>query len=471
MTVRTAADLAAGFADGSLTPSGVIDEALETAGAATSAFATFASLDPDGARAAACESDDRWAAGSPLGPLDGVPISFKDSFHVAGLPRWHGTAASPGPLSAADCAPVRRAREAGMVVLGKTTMPDYAMLMAGLSSQHGTITNPWDPATNTSGSSAGAGPSVVTGATPIAVGTDMIGSVRLPAAVCGLASIKPTQGRIAYDPAGSYRSAGPMAATVDDVEAALVVLGQEDVADRYCLPGGYEPAPARLTSLAGRRFLSVRGLSFGTPLDDATMEALARAEALVVDLGGTVEAVDDLPVDAADHDAVYWSMIYLGLPDHLSRSTADRARALPRVAEMLEGASSQSATFAALAARRLAGATEQVRALVEPFDHVLSPVLPARSFPASWLSTTEDDPVAHMGFTCWFNQLGTPAGTVPVLDPGDAGVPVSVQVTGQRFADGDVLDVLRLLERDRGFTPALPGLDRAPTTSSGETAR
>ena len=450
----SAAELVAGYAAGSLTPVDVVE--LSLARAAADELNAIASVDAEGARIAAVRSAERWAAGTPLGPLDGVPITFKDSFHVLGRPRWHGTAVNPGGRSTLDAAPVRRAREAGMIVVAKTTMPDYAMLMAGLSSQHGVIRNAWDPATSPSGSSAGAGPSVAAGIAAIAVGTDMVGSVRLPAAVSGLASIKPTQGRIAYDPAGDYRSAGPMARTVDDVEAALEVLGRYDPVDQNALPGRYSPPERPFTELTGLTVGVLRELSFGSRVDGPTAAAVQSQVEVLTGLGARTVELDDLAVTAADYRAIYWFMLDKGLPDYLAQDAASRGRIRPEIGRMLDSALNRTAADAAQGAHRIAVATERVRRQLSAVDYVLSPALPVHAWPAEQVSPDPDDPMSHMGFACWFNRLTWPAGTVPVRSPGPGRCPVSVQVAGHRFDDGGVLQVMRLLEQSRGFEIRYP---------------
>ncbi|GAA3610215.1 amidase [Kineosporia mesophila] len=449
----TGAQLAAGYAAGDFTPLDVATASIRAAEA--DQLNAIASIDADKALIAAEASTRRYQGGTPLGPLDGVPITFKDSFHITGLPRWHGTAVNPGTSSTIDAAPVRRAREAGMIVVAKTTMPDFAMLMAGLSSRHGVIRNAWDRELSPGGSSSGAPGSVVTGVAPIAVGTDMIGSVRLPAALSGLASIKPTQGRIAYDPAGDYRSAGPMARTVEDLERALTVLGQHDPVDLFALPGRFEPTPPP-EHLKGRTIGVLRSVGWGTAVDEPTDLAVRTQADVLADLGAEVTEIPELPVAGDDYETVYWFMIYHGLPDYLGAEPARRAAIHPVVGAMLEEAFGHSAVRAAVDARRMAAAIERVRTVFAPFDHVLSPALPIRSFPAVQASPDPLNPVGHMGFACWPNRLGTPAGTVPVA-PGPGGPPVSVQVTGRRFDDAGVLGVLRLLERARrsdvGYPP------------------
>ena len=140
----SAADLTSGYARQDLDPVSVAQAALEAAQAAQVAFNAISAID-ERCLAAAAQSRERYATGSAYGPLDGVPVMVKDSYHCDGLPRWHGSAVHDGaPLSAVDSAPVRRLREAGAVVVAKTTMPDFGALASGISSQFGIITNPWD---------------------------------------------------------------------------------------------------------------------------------------------------------------------------------------------------------------------------------------------------------------------------------------------------------------------------------------
>ena len=156
--------------------------------------ATYA-LDPEGALAAARESEARWMKGEPLSAggytLDGVPATIKENIATRGVPVPLGTAATDLTPASADAPPAARMREAGAVVLGKTTMPDYGMLSSGLSSFHELTRNPWDLGKNPGGSSAGAGAAAAAGYGPLHIGTDIGGSVRLPAAWCGIATPRP----------------------------------------------------------------------------------------------------------------------------------------------------------------------------------------------------------------------------------------------------------------------------------------
>jgi Asp-tRNA(Asn)/Glu-tRNA(Gln) amidotransferase A subunit family amidase len=454
-----AAQLRLGYADRSISPVEVTDAVLAAAAQAQHLYGAVTSSNDTDARQAAAHSAARWQHGEPLSPLDGVPMTFKDSFHVKGLPRWHGSAVSQGVVSQHDAAPVRRAREAGMVIVAKTSMPDYGLLMSGLSSLSGIVRNPWDPRTNPSGSSSGGAACVACGVAPLALGTDMVGSVRLPAAACGLASIHATQGRVAYDPPGNYRGAGPMARSVADVTALLEIVGRYDSADHYALPGAFVFDPGALERLDGSRIGVLASLSYGTQVDELTRQAVALQARLLAGCGAEIVALSDLDVDAEDYAAIYWSMVHKGLTELYSAPAERRGFVQPEIGRMCDEALGQTALFMDRMARRVSAAIGRLETQLAPFDFILSPASPVRVFPAEAISPTPDlGAMSHMGFACWFNQLARPAGTVAVMRAGPAACPVSVQIAGRRFDDAGVLRVLRRLEELRGFAIDFPFL-------------
>ena len=211
--------------------------------------------------AAAREAEQRWREGRPLSDLDGVPITIKENIHTRGDPTPGGTPVGNQAAQERDAPPSARAREAGCVIVGKTTMPDYGMLSSGLSSLHGLTRNPWRLDRNTSGSSSGAGAACAAGYGPLHIGTDIGGSVRLPATHCGVFALKPSLGRIPIDPPYLGRAAGPMTRTVRDAAALLTVLSQPDVRDFMSLP--YQP----VDYAAGVEGLGARGLRIGLITD------------------------------------------------------------------------------------------------------------------------------------------------------------------------------------------------------------
>jgi aspartyl-tRNA(Asn)/glutamyl-tRNA(Gln) amidotransferase subunit A len=384
-------------------------------------------------------------------------VTLKDSFQMSGLPRWHGSACHQTTVSRHDAAPVRRLREAGAVPVAKTTMPDFAMLMSGLSSRHGVIHNPWDPGTSPGGSSSGAAACLAAGVAPLALGTDMVGSVRVPAALCGVVALCPTRGRIAYDPPATYRSAGPMARTVADVSALLETVGRGDRADHFALPGRFDSSTAAADDLRGIRVGLVKELGYGSVPTAETIDAVERQAALLSGLGAQVEPVPQLPVETSDYEAIFTLMTHKGLLELHSVAPERRGLLQPQIAAMLEPLYALTALRYGQIMSRLDQAAARVSAALAEYDYILSPTIPVPSFPAAEVSC---DPslgaMSMMAFVCWFNQIGAPAGSVPVVEREGAAPPLSVQVAGRRFDDAGVLRVMAVLEADRGFSVNYP---------------
>src|SRR3954464_5885853 len=232
----SAVDLIAGFRARQFSPSEVLEDVLAHIAVWEPHLKALDAFDPDGARATAKSSTERWYKGEPAGPLDGVPVTIKENIATKGVPVPLGAATTTLVPAAADAPPAARLREAGAVILAKTTMPDYGMLSSGLSSFHALTRNPWDLAKNPGGSSAGAGAAGAAGYGPLHVGTDIGGSVRLPACWCGLVALKPSFGRVPIDPAYVGRVAGPMTRTVDDCALMMGVLSKPDRRDGMSLP-------------------------------------------------------------------------------------------------------------------------------------------------------------------------------------------------------------------------------------------
>ena len=193
-------------------------------------------LRPESALVQARASEARWLKGEPCGALDGVPITIKDNIATEGDPTPLGTQAVPLTPAPADAPPAARVREAGAVIVSKTTMPDYGMLSSGLSTFHPLSRNPWDLTRTPGGSSAGAGAAAAAGYGPLHLGTDIGGSIRLPAAWCGIVGLKPSLGRVPIDPPYMGRAAGPMTRDVADAALLMQVLSRPDWRDATSLP-------------------------------------------------------------------------------------------------------------------------------------------------------------------------------------------------------------------------------------------
>src|SRR6185503_6039059 len=232
----SATDLIAGYRAKQFSPSEVLEEVIEHVAAWEPHIKALYLYDPEGARAAATASTERWQKGEPAGTLDGVPVTIKDNIATKGQPIPLGTASVRLAPAEKDAPPAARLRESGAIIFSKTTMPDYGMLSSGLSSFHGLTRNPWDLAKNPGGSSSGAGAGVAAGYGPLHLGTDIGGSLRLPAGWCGIFTLKPSLGRIPIDPPYAGRVAGPMTRTVADAALLMGVLAQPDDSDTMSLP-------------------------------------------------------------------------------------------------------------------------------------------------------------------------------------------------------------------------------------------
>src|SRR5437773_9795682 len=234
-------------------------------------------FDAEAALTMARASELRWAEGTPLGALDGVPVTIKENIATQGVPMPLGTAATVLTPAAEDAPPAARLREAGAVFVAKTTMPYYGMLASGLSSFHPLTRNPWDLAKNPGGSSAGGGAAAAAGYGPLHVGTDIGGSLRLPAGWCGVFTLKPSLGRIPIDPPYAGRVAGPMTRTVADAALMMGVLSLPDARDAMSLPYqqiAWEHLDRRL---AGLKIGLLLDAGWGLPVDPETRDAVVAA--------------------------------------------------------------------------------------------------------------------------------------------------------------------------------------------------
>src|SRR4051794_22596438 len=191
-----ATELLSQYRDGSVSPVEVIESVLARVESLEPKLCATYALDRAGARAVVRESERRWHRGEPAGPLDGVPVTVKENIATRGTPVPQGTAATELVPAAEDAPAAARLRAAGAVIFSKTTMPEYGMLSSGVSTFHHLTRNPWDTSRTAGGSSAGAAAAAAAGYGPIHVGTDIGGSIRLPAGWCGLVGLKPTHGRI-----------------------------------------------------------------------------------------------------------------------------------------------------------------------------------------------------------------------------------------------------------------------------------
>ncbi|HLS56651.1 MAG TPA: amidase [Zeimonas sp.] len=448
----SAARMAAAFRGGEVSPVEALDAVLARVDAWEPRIHAMYLVHRESALAAARDSAARWRAGVPLSELDGVPITLKENLHTKGDPAPLGTAASDLAPKAADSPPAARAREAGCVIVGKTTMPDFGMLSSGVSSIHGVTRNPWRTDRNTSGSSSGAAAAAAAGYGPLHVGTDIGGSVRLPATHCGLFALKPSLGRIPIDPPYMGRVAGPMTRTVHDAALLLNALAKPDVRDFMSLP--YQPVDyaAQLDGLEPRRLRIglLNDMGVGLPPHPSVVAASESAARALEAAGAVVEPMQSFLTDAMidGMQAFFEARSY---NDIAAMTPAVRARVLPFIVEWCSwrARSFSGADVIAAYTQVMAMREAAVRA-ASHFDFVLSPTSPILPYEAESACPGDDprDALPHIAFTVAWNMSEQPAASVNWDFTGD-GLPIGVQLVGQRFDDLGVMRLARVVEQLR----------------------
>ena len=410
-------------------------------------------LRPEHALAQARQSEARWRRGDPQGLLDGVPVTIKENVATQGDPTPLGTAAVPLVPAAADAPPAARLREAGAVMVAKTTMPDYGMLSSGLSSFHPLSRNPWDVSKGPGGSSAGGGAAAAAGYGPLHIGTDIGGSLRLPASWCGIFSLKPSLGRIPIDPPYTGRAAGPMTRTVQDAALMMQVLSQPDARDSMSLPyqpiawGEYDQGVQRLRGL---RLGLLLDAGCGLPVEDEVRAAVEHAARLFEQAGAQVSLMQPFMtqamLDGMDH---FWRM--RSYTDLQALPEAQRAKVLPYIRAWAESAAGMTGTQVFQASQQFHTTRVATVKACSGFDYVLSPVAPMPAFAAELPSPTNDPlrPLEHIGFTVPFNMSEQPAASVNCGYTA-SGLPIGLQIAGARFDDLGVLQVAHAFEQIRG---------------------
>jgi len=406
-------------------------------------------LRPEQALTQARASTERWHRGAPCGPLDGVPVTIKENIATAGDPMPAGTAASKLPLAERDAPPAARLHEAGAIMVSKTTMPDYGMLSSGLSSFHQLSRNPWDLRKTPGGSSAGGGAAAAAGYGPLHIGTDIGGSLRLPSGWCGVFSLKPSNGRIPIDPPYTGRVAGPMTRTVADAALMMQVLSQPDARDSMGMP--YQPidwaqADADVGRLRGLRIGLLMDAGCGLAVEPDIAAAVQAAARLLEQAGAIVEPMQAFMtpamLDGLDH---FWRM--RSHVDLAALAPQDKAKVLPYIRVWADSAQSMTSTQVFVAASQSHVTRVVTVAACRAYDYILSPTAPVHAAPAEDPSPTNDPlhGLEHIGFTVPYNMSEQPAASIN-CGYSATGMPIGLQIAGQRFDDLGVLQVARAFE-------------------------
>jgi aspartyl-tRNA(Asn)/glutamyl-tRNA(Gln) amidotransferase subunit A len=485
LTRLTAAQLAAAIARGDVSAAAVTEAHLDRIASVDERVHAFLHVDAEGARAAAEAVDARRAAGEPLGPLAGVPIAVKDVLTTRGVPTTCGSKILDGWLPPYDATVVRRLRDAGLVVLGKTNMDEFAMGSSTEYSAFGPTFNPWDLTRIPGGSGGGSAASLAAYEAPLAIGSDTGGSIRQPGAVTGTVGSKPTYGGtsryglVAFS--SSLDTPGPCARTVEDAALLHAVIGGHDPRDSTSIPAPVPPVVEQARrgatgDLSGVRLGLVTEFS-GEGAEPGVIVAFNDAVDALAKLGAEVVEV------SCPHFQYALPAYYLIAPSECSSNLArfdgvryglrvgdDGTRALEEVMSL-----TREAGFGPEVKRRIMigtyalssgyydayyGQAQKVRTLItrdftsafEQVDVLISPTTPFVAFPFG--SRTGDPYQMYLAdlFTIPSNLYGGPAISVPCGL--SEGLPVGLQVMAPTLADDRMYRVAAAVESAVGtLTP------------------
>ncbi len=440
-----------------ISPVEVVEAALARIDAVNPHINAVYHTDAERALEAARASEQRWQNNEPVGPLDGVPTTVKDALDCVGMPAYRGSGAGAGHVSETDHPTVARMREAGSVFLGKNTMCDYGILAGGVSSKHGVTRNPWDLSRTTGASSSGAAACVTAGIEPLSIGTDIVGSIRLPASYCGLAGLKPSQGRVPYYVCNSPAiTAGPLARNFGDVALHMNVLTGSDRRDVTALaPDGVDYLSGLTCGkVAGKSVLVIPELGIGEPVSEDVCSALESVTQSLRDLGANVTILQTAPFTRADWEPAE-AFYKIRTLSELMRQPEDEQAKTPFIREWSRDARSLSAVEHQRNFDHTQVLRERAYRLMDGHDFLLLPSTPNTAFAAELPGRDPDKPFESWANTFLFNLTEQPASSIPVgLDRN--GLPIGIQLVGKRFDDLGVLQMSWRIEQEIGVMASAP---------------
>lgn len=419
----------------------------------------------DEARAGAALADQAVARGDRLGPLHGVPFTVKENIDVAGLPTTWGVPALSGAVVPMDAPVVQRMREAGAIPIGRTNLPDMGLRVTTDSSLHGITRNPWNPLRTTAGSSGGEAAALATGMSPIGLGNDLGGSLRNPANACGIASIRPSAGRVpdaGFVPREDYLMAvqlmnvqGPMARRIDDVRLGLQVLMGAHPRDPWSFT-----APLNGPAPNGPIRVAVVTAPPGGTCDPTVSATVRRAADALANAGYKV--VDACP-PRYEEVAATWARLLMGdfasVLDQLMPLMGEGGKTFLATANAAVAPLTSTTDMSQLLALRhgLGRAWSQFMA-----EHplVLTPTWTQIPFEQGFDAATAQGAAATVEMirpVVAANLLGLPSACVPAGRDTATGMPIGVLLTGQRLREDLCLDAAEVIEAQSGLaTPIDP---------------
>lgn len=468
LLTRPATELAELVRSGQVRSRELVEAALERV-AEMADLNAFTLVDAEGALVAA----DAIQPGDPR-PFAGIPMAIKELNAVAGQPLTMGSDLYGDYRPDIDAYVVRRLRDAGFVLIGRTSAPEFGILPVTEPRRFGPTRNPWNRDHTPGGSSGGAGAAVAAGILPVAHGSDGAGSIRVPAACCGLVGLKPSRGRVSAGPDlgdNFLSSSAALTRTVADTARMLDVMAGYEIGDATWAPPSPEPFAVSATREPGRlRVALVTESPLGTPVDPVCVRAARDAAKLLESLGHTVEEVTPPNWDQRPLIPIFMTLYAAGIASGVAFGAMIRQRpAQPEDVEPLTWAFCQydkSHTGADLlaATSQLQGHARRMVAYFTGFDIMLTPALGLRPVRIGEIDHSAPEPMsgfqkamAFSPFTAIWNVTGQPAISLPLYQ-GDDGLPLAVQLVGQPLGEGKLLALASQIET------ALPWANRlAPT--------
>jgi aspartyl-tRNA(Asn)/glutamyl-tRNA(Gln) amidotransferase subunit A len=446
----------------SLSPVEIVSAILRRIEALDPRVNAFAALTAERAMEAAREAEEAVMRGDALGPLHGVPVTVKDLTWTADIPTESGSLIMKGFRSAFDAPLVTRLRDAGGIVIGKTTTSEFGWTGVSRSPITGVTHNPWRHWFNAGASSAGAGAAAAAGFGPLHQGSDGAGSIRMPAHFCGVFGIKPSFGRVPYAPmaVGDFTSTNSaMTRTVADAALMTRVMAGPHPLDHTSLEAPPADYPARLDEgIAGKRIAFSPDL--GHARVDPEIAALVRTAAERFAAGAGAEMEEVTPgwgKDGPELIRFFWAAHLTRLAKYLPEWESRMDPGL--VACIREGEQHTLPAYQAMRERKYAYIAA-IHRFFEDWDFLLTPAVSVAAFPAERLQP-EHWPAHPWNWLSWaefsypFNMAWNPACSIPCGFTAD-GLPVGLQIVGRRFDD------LGVLQAAAAFELALPWADRRP---------
>ena len=455
VTQQTAEQLLSLYRSGQASPVEVTQEVLKRMARLNPVLNAFCLIDEDAALASARVSEQRWQAhrlsGAAVGALEGVPASIKDLILTKGWPTLRGSrTVNPNQAWDVDAPVTARLREAGAVLLGKTTTPEFGCKGETNSLLTGISRNPWNTAHTPGGSSGGASAAVSAGLGPLAMGTDGAGSVRIPAAFCGNVGLKPSFGRVpAYplSPFGSVAHLGPHAMSVNDVALIMNAITRPDARDWTALPYEHVDYTAQLNDgVKGLRVAYSPTLGYAKNIHPEIAAATAQAAQHLQDLGAVVEQVDPGIEDPLDITTGLWFagayQVWRTLSQAQQALTDPDFAAQAAIGETLDANALHQLT------QRRGVLGSHMRQFMQRYDLILTPstAVPAfKALPAGHSAMNSEAMLGWTPFSYPFNLSQQPAISLPCGLTKD-GLPMGVQLVGPMFGDALVLRAAKALE-------------------------